>query len=99
MAEVRPYYSEKGLTATFYDLTTALDPSLAGDIDIYRSLVPEGGSVLELGVCTGRVAFALAEGGLHVTGMIAASAIHRGMLGMDCSTSITRWVSASNQPP
>ncbi|MDP3749408.1 MAG: class I SAM-dependent methyltransferase [Phenylobacterium sp.] len=69
MAEVRSYYSEKGLTATFYDLTTAMDPSLAGDIDIYRSLVPPEGSVLELGVGTGRVAFALAESGLTVTGI------------------------------
>lgn len=69
MAGVRPYYSEKGLTATFYDLTTAMDPSLAGDIDIYRGLAPPGGSVLELGVGTGRVAFALAEGGLTVTGI------------------------------
>ena len=46
MAEVRPYYSEKGLTATFYDLTTALDPSLAGDIDIYLSLFPPPRSLL-----------------------------------------------------
>lgn len=69
MPEVRPYYSDKGLTATFYDLTTALDPTLAGDIEIYRGLVPPGGSVLELGVGTGRVAFALAAGGLTVTGV------------------------------
>ena len=29
--------------------------------------------------------------GLQVTGMIAASAIHSGMLGSDCSTSMMRW--------
>lgn len=69
MADVRPYYSDKGLTATFYDLTTAMDPTLAGDIDLYLSLVPEGGLVLELGAGTGRVSFALAEAGRSVVGL------------------------------
>jgi SAM-dependent methyltransferase len=69
MVETRPYYSEKGLTAAFYDLTTAMDPTLAGDIEIYESLSPPGGSVLELGAGTGRVAFALAERGRAVLGL------------------------------
>ncbi len=69
MTETRRYYSEKGLTATFYDVVTALDPTLQGDIDIYGGLVPAGGHVLELGAGTGRVSLALAERGLSVTGL------------------------------
>jgi len=69
MAEVRPYYSDKGLAATFYDLTTAADRGLEGDVDLYASLAPPGGSVLELGAGTGRVSLALAERGLQVLGI------------------------------
>jgi SAM-dependent methyltransferase len=68
MPEVRPYYSDKGLAATFYDLTTEADSSLAGDIDLYAAMAP-GGSVLELGSGTGRVSLALAERGLRVLGV------------------------------
>lgn len=69
MAEVRPYYSDKGLAATFYDLTTAADRGLEGDVDLYAGLAPAGGSVLELGAGTGRVSLALAERGLRVLGI------------------------------
>lgn len=69
MAEVRPYYSDKGLTADFYDLTTALDPTLKGDIEIYQDLAPPGASVLELGAGTGRVSLALAQAGRTVLGV------------------------------
>ncbi|MFN3512953.1 MAG: class I SAM-dependent methyltransferase [Phenylobacterium sp.] len=69
MPEPRPYYSDKGLSAAFYDLITAQDASLAGDVELYASLAPAGGSVLELGTGTGRVAFALAEKGLSVLGL------------------------------
>jgi SAM-dependent methyltransferase len=69
MAEVRSYYSDKGLSAAFYDLTTAADRSLDGDIDLYAGLAPAGGSVLELGAGTGRVSLALAERGLQVLGL------------------------------
>jgi SAM-dependent methyltransferase len=69
MPEVRPYYSDKGLTAAFYDLTTALDPTLKGDIDIYLGLTKPGASVLELGAGTGRVSLALAEQGRTVLGL------------------------------
>jgi SAM-dependent methyltransferase len=69
MAEVRPYYSDKGLAATFYDLTTAADRGLDGDIDLYAGLAPPGGAVLELGAGTGRVSLALAERGLGVLGI------------------------------
>ena len=37
--------------------------------------------------------------GLQVTGMIAASAIHSGMLGIDCRTSMMRCTMRSNTPP
>ena len=75
MAGGRAYYSEKGLSAVFYDLITAHDRSLLGDIDLYESLAPPGGSVLELGAGTGRVALALAERGLSVVGVDLAPAM------------------------
>lgn len=75
MAEARPYYAERGLSATFYDLVTGHDASLNGDIDLYAGLVPPGGSVLELGSGTGRVAMPLAERGLTVTGVEIAPAM------------------------
>jgi len=69
MAQARPYYAEKGLSAVFYDTVTGADARLQGDIEVYAKLAPPEGSVLELGSGTGRVAFALAEHGLHVTGV------------------------------
>jgi SAM-dependent methyltransferase len=75
MAEPRPYYSDKGLSAAFYDLTTALDPTLAGDIDLYAELLAPQSSVLELGAGTGRVALALAERGHRVLGLDLAPAM------------------------
>ncbi|WP_340647538.1 class I SAM-dependent methyltransferase [Phenylobacterium sp.] len=74
-APVRPYYSAKGASTAFYDLVTAKDASLSGDIDLYASLAPAGGSILELGAGTGRVAVALAEQGFHVTGLDIAPAM------------------------
>ncbi|MBS0360200.1 MAG: methyltransferase domain-containing protein [Proteobacteria bacterium] len=75
MAPTRPYYAEKGLSAAFYDTVTAADRRLEGDVDVYARLAPQGGSILELGVGTGRLAFALAEKGLHVTGVDIAPAM------------------------
>jgi len=69
MARVRPYYAEGGLSAAFYDVVTAADMRLAGDIESYAALAPAGGAVLELGAGSGRIAFALAERGLSVTGV------------------------------
>src|SRR5678815_5070875 len=69
MAQARPYYAEKGLSAVFYDTVTGADARLEGDLEVYAKLAPSGGSVLELGAGTGRVAIALAERGLHVTGV------------------------------
>jgi len=71
----RAYYAEKGLSAVYYDLITAHDQSLAGDIDLYASLAPPGGEVLELGAGTGRVALALAQRGLDVVGVDLAPAM------------------------
>jgi len=56
MAQVSAYYADKGLSAAFYDLITAHDRSLDGDIDLYARLAPPGGAILELGAGTGRVA-------------------------------------------
>jgi SAM-dependent methyltransferase len=69
MARTRPYYADHSLSAAFYDVVTAADPGLAGDVEIYAGLVPPGGSVLELGAGAGRIAFALAERGHVVTGI------------------------------
>jgi SAM-dependent methyltransferase len=69
------YYSEGAASTAFYDVLTAADGSLAGDIDLYAGLVPPGGSVLELGSGTGRVAEALARRGFDVTGLELAPAM------------------------
>jgi SAM-dependent methyltransferase len=75
MAQARPYYGDKGLSAVFYDTVTAADARLAGDIDIYAELAPSDGTALELGAGTGRLAIALAERGLTVTGVEIAPAM------------------------
>jgi SAM-dependent methyltransferase len=69
MPAIRPYYSPGSMSAAFYDVVTAADARLAGDVDIYAGLGPAGGSVLELGCGSGRVTAALAERGLAVTGV------------------------------
>jgi SAM-dependent methyltransferase len=66
---VKPYYSAGGASVRFYDLLTAADRSLDGDVELYAGLIPPGGSVLELGAGTGRVSQALAERGFDVTGL------------------------------
>ena len=71
---IHPYYASDGASAVHYDLVTAADRSLDGDIDLYAGLIPAGGSVLELGAGTGRIAIPLADRGFTVTGLdIAAS--------------------------
>jgi SAM-dependent methyltransferase len=69
MAVVRPYYSAGSMSAAFYDLVTAADARLAGDVEIYSALAPAGGSVLELGAGSGRITAALAERGFEVVGV------------------------------
>src|ERR1700759_3927380 len=68
MASTRPYYAEKALSAAFYDVVTAADARLQGDLDIYARLAPPEGTILELGCGTGRLTFALAERGWPVVG-------------------------------
>jgi SAM-dependent methyltransferase len=75
MAHTRPYYSERGLSAAFYDTVTAADPRLPGDVEVYAGLAPAGGAILELGAGTGRLAFALAEHGFSVIGIEIAPAM------------------------
>lgn len=75
MASTRSYYTPASLSAAFYDVVTAADDRLAGDIEVYASLAAPGGRVLELGVGGGRVAFALAERGFQVTGVELAPAM------------------------
>lgn len=77
MAQISAYYADKALSAAFYDLVTAHDQSLNGDIDLYAGLAPEGGEILELGAGTGRVAVALAERGFRVMGVDAAPSMLR----------------------
>lgn len=69
MTAIRSYYAAEGASATHYDLITAADRSLDGDIDLYAGLAPAGGSILELGAGTGRIAIPLAERGFDVTGL------------------------------
>lgn len=69
MAKVLPYYAPGSLSAAFYDRITAADPTLAGDEQVYASLAPPEGSILELGAGTGRLTAALAARGHDVTGV------------------------------
>jgi SAM-dependent methyltransferase len=71
----RPYYSDSAASAAFYDLVTDADLTLAGDVELYASLAPRGGLVLELGSGTGRVSHALAQMGLRVVGLEIAPAM------------------------
>ena len=65
----KPYYTPGSLSAAHYDMITGLDVRLRGDEDIYAGLVPEGGSVLELGAGTGRLTAGLAGRGHPIVGV------------------------------
>lgn len=69
MAAVKPYYAPGSLSAAFYDVVTAADARLAGDVEVYAGLAPPRSAVLELGTGSGRIAAALAERGFTVTGV------------------------------
>lgn len=69
MATAKPYYSPGSLSAAFYDVVTAADARLSGDVEIYAGLASAPGPVLELGAGTGRVAAALAMRGFEVVGV------------------------------
>lgn len=95
MASTRSYYADKSLSAAFYDTVTAADRRLEGDLAIYAALAPAGGSILELGVGTGRLAFALSEQGFSVTGvdiapsMLAQAAAKRAALEAEVAGRVT----------
>ncbi len=95
MVKVRPYYGEGSLSAAYYDLITAADSRLAGDIEIYAALIPAGGSVLELGAGSGRITGALAGEGFTLTGidiapaMLAQAEARRGALPPEVAGRIT----------
>lgn len=74
-APVRRYYAPSGQSTRYYDLITAADRKLVGDIDIYADLARPGDQILELGAGTGRVAIALAEKGYDVAGVDIAPAM------------------------
>ena len=86
---LRPYYTDKGASTAFYDVVTAADKSIAGDVDFYADLLPPGGAVLELGAGTGRIALSLAQRGFQVTGvdnspaMLAQAKLKRTALGSE----------------
>jgi SAM-dependent methyltransferase len=75
MTAVKPYYSQGSLSAAFYDVVTAADARLSGDVAIYADLAAPGGSVLELGAGTGRVTAGLAERGFAVAGVDLSKAM------------------------
>lgn len=69
------YYAQDALSTVFYDLLSQFDPSIAGDLDLYAGLAAGRRTVLELGCGSGRIAQALAERGLLVTGVDLAPAM------------------------
>jgi SAM-dependent methyltransferase len=75
MSEPTPYYAPGSLSAAFYDVVTAADATVAGDLEVYAGLAPAGGAVLELGAGSGRLTLALARGGFRVTGIDIAPAM------------------------
>jgi SAM-dependent methyltransferase len=73
MTAVRSYYAPESASEIHYDLVAFADPAVQLDVEIYAGLVRPGGSILELGAGTGRVAIALAERGFDVTGLDIAA--------------------------
>jgi len=69
MAAVKSYYAPGSLSAGFYDVVTAADARLAGDVEVYAGLAAAGGQVLELGCGSARVTAALAERGFALSGV------------------------------
>ena len=73
MTAVRSYYAPDSASEIHYDLVAFADPAVQLDIDLYAGLAKPGGSILELGAGTGRVAIPLAERGFEVTGLDIAA--------------------------
>lgn len=84
MARTRPYYASGSASVQFYDLVAAADRAIAEDVALYGGLAPEGGSILELGSGTGRVATALADKGFQVLGVeLAPAMLAKARAGLD----------------
>jgi SAM-dependent methyltransferase len=75
MIQTRPYYTDRGASAAYYDLLTSVDKALVGDLEVYAGLLPAHASVLELGAGTGRIAQGLAERGFRLVGLDIAPAM------------------------
>lgn len=69
----KAYYDAQSSSLRHYDLLTEADRDVQQDIGVYATLARSGGSILELGAGTGRVAIALAERGFDVTGIDIAA--------------------------
>jgi len=69
MTQTLDYYASEGLSAVFYDLVSAHDPALKGDVAFYAQRIPRGSWVLELGCGTGRVGLPLAQDDRAVVGL------------------------------
>jgi len=95
MAAAKPYYSPGSLSAAFYDVVTAADARLAGDVGVYAGLAPAGASMLELGAGTGRVGAELAMRGFEVVGvdlsrpMLAQAQARRAALSPEVAARLT----------
>lgn len=89
MTAIRPYYAADSASEIHYDLVAFADPAVQLDVELYAGLAKPGGSILELGAGTGRVAIPLAERGFEVTGldiaagMLAQAEAKRAMLPAD----------------
>ena len=75
MAKAKSYYAPGGLSSRYYDVVTAADKRLHGDLEIYAGLAVSGASVLELGAGTGRLTCGLAALGFQVSGIDIAAAM------------------------
>lgn len=73
MTAIRSYYAPDSASEIHYDLVAFADPAVELDVDLYAGLTKPGGSILDLGTGTGRVAIPLAERGFDVTGLDIAA--------------------------
>ncbi len=73
MTAIRSYYAADSASELHYDLVAFADPAVELDVELYAGLARPGGSILELGAGTGRVAIPLAERGFDVTGLDIAA--------------------------
>lgn len=84
--------------ADVYDAWYPADDATDAAVDTVVSLAGPGGSVLELGVGTGRIAVPLAERGLRVTGVDASVAMLDLLAGKDPNGGINRVLADIGNP-